>query len=149
MKIILLSDVRNVGKKDQMVEVADGYGRNYLIRNGLAVEATKTSIKILDKEKQDEVLRQAQLKADAIELKKKMEKIRLTYRVKAGTEGRMFGSVSTARITETLSKEYGITVDKRKFEDNAGLTSLGKQEVKIELYKGVVAALKVDVLPEE
>ena len=149
MKIILLSDVKNVGKKDQIVQVADGYGRNYLIRNGLAVEATKTSVKILDKEKEDEVKHQQQLKAQALEEKARLEKIRLTYKVKAGVEGKMFGSVSTARIAETLGKDYGITVDKRKFTDTAGLTSLGKQSVRIELYKGVFADVKVDVLPEE
>ncbi len=149
MKIILLSDVKNVGKKDQIVQVADGYGRNYLIRNGLAVEATKTSVKILDKEKEDEIKHQQQLKAQALEEKARLEKIRLTYKVKAGVEGKMFGSVSTARIAETLGKDYGITVDKRKFTDTAGLTSLGKQSVRIELYKGVFADVKVDVLPEE
>jgi len=149
MKIILLSDVRNVGKKDQMVEVADGFGRNYLIHNGLAVEATKGSIKVLDKERQDEAAHQAELKAQAEQVKKQLEGIRLTYRVKSGVEGKMFGSVSNARICDTLSRQHGITVDKRKFLENTGLTTLGKQEVKIELYKGVIAALKVDVLPEE
>ncbi len=145
MKIILLSDVKNVGKKGEVKEVADGYGRNYLIRNRLAVEATKKSMEILDQQKADEKARQEELKKQAEELKKQIEAGTLVFKVKAGNEGKIFGSVSPAKMAERLSNDFGITVDKRKFVDNENLTTLGNHKVRVELYKGVIATVKVNI----
>ena len=145
MKVILLSDVKNVGKKNDIKEVADGYARNYLIRNGLAVEATKKSMEILDQQKADDAARQAELKAEAEQLKEQLENMTLVFKVKAGNEGKLFGSVSTKQISEVLAKDYGITVDKKKFLDNGNITTLGTHTVRAELYKGVVANIKVDI----
>ncbi len=94
MKIILLADVKKVGKKGEVKEVADGYARNYLIKNGLAVEATKKRLEILDQQKQDEVTKQEQLKQEAIETKTILEAKKLRFEVKAGTDGKIFGSIS-------------------------------------------------------
>ena len=80
MKVILLSDVKNVGKKGEVKQVADGYGRNYLVKNGLAVEATKKSMEILTKQKADEAAREAEMKEEAIELKNKLEKMTISFR---------------------------------------------------------------------
>ena len=145
MKVILLSDVKNVGKKGEIKQVADGYGRNYLVKNGLAVEATKKSMEILNKQKADEVAREAEMKKEALELKEKLEKMTITFKVKAGNDGKMFGSVSNAKIAETLAKDYDIQVDKRKFVDNGNITELGLHKVRVELFKGVVATLNVDI----
>lgn len=145
MKIILLSDVKNVGKKGEVKEVADGYGRNYLIRNRLAVEATKKSMEILTKQKADEAAREAEMKEEAIELKNKLEKMTISFKVKAGSDGKMFGSVSNAKIAETLAKDYQIQVDKRKFVDNGNITELGMHKVRVELFKGVVATLNINI----
>ena len=145
MKVILLSDVKNVGKKGEIKQVADGYGRNYLVKNGLAVEATKKSMEILNKQKADEVAREAEMKKEALELKEKLEKMTITFKVKAGNDGKMFGSVSNAKIAETLAKDYDIQVDKRKFFDNGNITELGLHKVRVELFKGVVATLNVDI----
>ena len=145
MKVILLSDVKNVGKKGEIKQVADGYGRNYLVKNGLAVEATKKSMEILNKQKADEVAREAEMKKEALELKEKLEKMTITFKVKAGNDGKMFGSISNAKIAETLAKDYDIQVDKRKFVDNGNITELGLHKLRVELFKGVVATLNVDI----
>ena len=145
MKVILLSDVKNVGKKGEVKQVADGYGRNYLVKNGLAVEATKKSMEILTKQKADEAAREAEMRVEAIELKNKLEKMTISFKVKAGNDGRMFGSVSNAKIAETLAKDYQIQVDKRKFVDNGNITELGMHKVRVELFKGVVATLNINI----
>ncbi len=145
MKVILLSDVKNVGKKGEVKQVADGYGRNYLVKNGLAVEATKKSMEILTKQKADEAARETEMREEAIELKNKLEKMTISFKVKAGNDGRMFGSVSNAKIAETLAKDYQIQVDKRKFVDNGNITELGLHKVRVELFKGVVATLNINI----
>jgi len=145
MKVILLSDVKNVGKKGEVKQVADGYGRNYLVKNGLAVEATKKSMEILTKQKADEAAREAEMKEEAIELKNKLEKMTISFKVKAGSDGKMFGSVSNAKIAETLAKDYQIQVDKGKFVDNGNITELGMHKVRVELFKGVVATLNINI----
>lgn len=145
MKVILLSDVKNVGKKGEVKQVADGYGRNYLVKNGLAVEATKKSMEILTKQKADEAAKEAEMREEAIELKNKLEKMTISFKVKAGSDGRMFGSVSNAKIAETLAKDYQIQVDKRKFVDNGNITELGMHKVRVELFKGVVATLNINI----
>ena len=145
MEIILLSDVKNVGKKGEIKEVADGYGRNYLIRNHLAVEATRKSMEILEKQKADDKARQDELKREAEAVKKIIEAETIVYKVKAGKEGKLFGSVSTGKITELLKEQFNVTVDKKKFVDNDNITVLGKHNVRIELYKGVIATVKLDI----
>lgn len=143
MKVILLSDVKNVGKKGEVKQVADGYGRNYLIKNGLAMIASEKGLaQIAEEKKQEEALFQKQ-KAEAEELKKKVEAVTLDFKVKTGNEGKVFGSVSTKEIAEALQKQYQISVDKKKFVDTAALKELGMHKVKVELFKGVIAELKI------
>ena len=148
MKIILLSDVKNVGRKGDLKEVADGYGRNYLIARGLAVEATKKSMEILKKQKDDDQAQQNFFKAKALETKQFLEKQTIGFKVKAGKEGKIFGSVSTARITEELKKSFDVDVDKRKFVDSANLTELGSHKVRVKLFEGVVATLNIEITAE-
>ena len=145
MKVILLSDVKNVGKKGDVKEVADGYARNYLIRNHLAVEATKKALEILGQQKAEEAGKAEKQRQAAMELKERLEKITLNYRAKASNEGKMFGSVSTSKICDTLEKEYDIRLDKKKFVDNGNLTRLGNHEVKVKLFEGITATLKVNI----
>ena len=145
MKIILLETVKNVGKKGEVKEVADGYGRNYLVKNGLAVEYTKKSAQILQQQKDEDKAKQDQLKKEAEEVKAQLDKLTLKFNVKAGADGKMFGSVSPKLIAEKLSSEYGIQVDKRKFVKSENITAIGKHDVQIELYKGVIATVHLDV----
>lgn len=144
MKVILLSDVKNLGKKDDIVKVADGYGRNFLIRQHLAVEATKKSMEILDEQKLQESLEEKQLEANAEAIKQRLAKLTLEFKVKTGKDGRVFGSVSTKQIAEQLMQKYEIKIDKRKVLDNTAIASLGYTDVKIDLYKNkVIGVIRV------
>ena len=146
MKVILLSDVKKVGKKGEMVEVSDGYARNFLIRQKLAVAATETSRQILNEQKAKEAEKEAELEAQANEIKKKLENITLEFKVKTGEGGRVFGSVSSKQICEELQKKYQIHVDKRKFLDNESINSCGVTYVKVDLYRNkVIGQIKVHV----
>ena len=145
MKVILLSDVKKVGKKGEIVEVSDGYGANFLLPNKLAVKATKTSMDIKDKQDKDYALKQEELKQEAIVLKDKMEKLTLELKAKAGKDGKMFGAISTKQIVEEYKKQFGIELDKRKFVDGKNIVNLGHTKLKIELYKNVIATIIVHV----
>ena len=145
MKVILLKDVKNVGKKDEIVEVSDGYGRNYLLRNKLAVLASEKAMEILSDQKKQQQAFLEEKKQEAIALKEKIEKIVLTFQIKSGKDRKLFGSVSTVKICELMQKQYNIALDKRKFIDKENITSLGTNDLKIELFKDVIATVKVKV----
>ena len=145
MKVIMLADVKKVGKKGEIVEVADGYGRNFLIRGGLAVQATAGSQKVLDQQKLQEALNEQEKKVKAEEVARKLENLTLRFHVKSGKEGRVFGSVSTKQIVEELRKQ-GINVDKRKILDTSPVSSLGVTKVRVELYKDVIGTINVHLL---
>lgn len=140
MKVILKSDVKKVGKKGEIVEVADGYARNFLIARGLAVPSTEKSREILAQQKEQEKEEDARKKAEAEELAKKLEDTMLEFRVKANKDGRVFGSVSTKQIVEELAKK-GLRVDKRKILDTYPISALGVTKVRVELYKGVIGTI--------
>ena len=146
MKVILLNDVKNVGKKGEVKEVSDGYARNFLIRQGLAVVATSASVDVLKGQKAEEAKHQAELKAEAIKTKELIEKTELTFKVNA-KEGRVFNSISTKKIEEAL-KAKGIKIDKRKIKDTEPVSSLGYTNIRIELYKDVEAVIKVHLIEE-
>ena len=148
MKVILLKDVKKVGKKDEILDVADGYARNFLIPNGLAVEASSTGRKILKGQKKEAEKEQEKLKEKAEALAKKLEDITLEFPVKTGEGGRVFGSVSTKQIEETLRKTYNIKVDKRKFKPNKSLNLLGMNHIEVTLFPGVIGEIKVRLVEE-
>jgi len=143
MKVILLQDVKKVGKKGEMVTVADGYGQNFLIKNKLAVMATEHSKEILKKEqaKKAELEKEKEIKAQ--ELKEKMKEIVLEFKLSGGTNGRVYGAVSNKAVVDEMKKTHGIEIDKRKFIDFNPIQALGYTVVKVELYKGVIAEFKV------
>lgn len=145
MKIILLEDVKNVGKKGEIVEVADGYGRNFLVRNKLAVEATAQSKLILEKQKQQKIEQEKEDIKNAEALKLKLAEITLVFPVKTGDNGKVFGSVSSKQIAEELIKKYKITIDKRKILDEGPFNTLGFYNIKIELHKQVIATIKIQL----
>lgn len=138
MKVILLSDVKKVGKKGDTVEVADGYGRNFLIAKGLAVVETKKSKEVLEEQKHQEELKQEELKKEAEALKAKLAKITLEFKVKTGAGGRVFGNVSSKQVVEALRSKHDIVLDKRKFVETNEATSLGMTLMKVDLYKNQV-----------
>ena len=145
MKVILLQDVKNVGKKGQTIEVSDCYANNFLLPKRLGVNATKRSVEILDKQKEDARILDEKNRKEAEELKEKLKTITLEFTCKTGKDGKLFGSVSSKQVVEKLKTSYGITIDKRKFVDKETVNTLGVTILKNELYKGVVAEIKVHV----
>ena len=148
MKVILLADVKKLGKKDQIIEVSDGYAVNFLFPRRLAVQVTKKSVEVLDTQQEERKELAAKMKADAEELAKKLDTITLTFKVKTGREGKLFGAISLKQVTEELAK-LGIEIDKRKFVDKGPLDELGFHHIGVELYKGVIAKVHVQILGEE
>lgn len=146
MKVILLDDVKKVGKKGEIVEVSDGYGRNFLLNKNLAVIATKKSMEILDNQNLQHDLEEKQKENEAEQLKEKLKSIVLEFHVKTGEGGRVFGSVSTKQIVAQMMEKHGIKIDKRKVVDNVTISSLGYTDVKIDLYKNkVIGVIRVHV----
>lgn len=145
MKVILLKDVKNVGKKDQIVEVSQGYGANYLLRNGLAIMYTSGAKTHLDQEMKQRADEEALKKAKAQEVAEKLKDITIEFTAPASKDGRMFGNISPKQICEELFKMFNIEVDKRKFVDKYPVNAFGYTRLKIELYKGVIGTINVHV----
>lgn len=145
MKVIFIKDLKKVAKKGDIKEVKDGYAENYLIKNKLAVAYTDKNIKVLNQEKKEQDLIDQEKKNDANELKKKLEKLTLVYKVKTGEQDRVFGSISQKQIKESLT-EKGFKIDKKQITLTTSLASLGFHKVEIELYKDIKAELKVQLV---
>ena len=148
MKVILKENVKSIGKKDEIVNVSDGYARNFLFAKNLAVEATPGNLSKLRTKKDSEAFKKEQEKESAEKVKIEIEKLKVQFRVKSGENGKIFGRVSSKEIQEKLEKEYKIKVDKKKIELKDSIKTLGITKVQIKLYEGVVATLKVETLSE-
>jgi large subunit ribosomal protein L9 len=148
MKVIFLKDVKGKGKKGEVKNVADGYAHNFLLKKGLAIEANNASISKLDaQKKKEEKLAEEELE-EAKQLKEKLEGLTVEMKAKAGDGGRLFGSITSKQIAETLKKSFNIKVDKRKIEMNDAIRALGYSNVPIKLHSDVSATLKVHVTEE-
>jgi large subunit ribosomal protein L9 len=145
MKVILLKDVKNVGKKDQEVDVANGYAANYLFPNKLAVALTETGRHIRDEELKKKQEEEASRVALAQELVGQLQSITLEFSAKASQDGRMIGTISTKQIVEALKEKHHIVVDKRKFVDHYLVNAFGFTRLKIELHKGVIGVVNIHV----
>lgn len=149
MEVILLSDVKGAGKKGEIVSVSDGYGNNFLIKKGFAIKKTIESLNQLKKEQQKEAEKQAELKAEAEKNKVILEGLTLEFSAKAAKDGRMIGEISTKEVAKVLESQYKIVIDKRKFVDKIRINAFGVSRLHIELYKGIVAEIKVHVSEEK
>jgi large subunit ribosomal protein L9 len=145
MKVILLKDVKNIGKKDQEIEVANGYAANYLFPNKLAVALTNRGKEIRDEQQQQLKNIEDQKIAEAQELVGKLASITLEFKAKIAGDGRMIGTISTKQIVEELKEKHKLTIDKRKFIDHFLVNALGFTRLKIELHKGVIGTVTVHV----
>ena len=139
MKVILLDNIKGVGKKDEIINASDGYARNYLFPKKLAVEATKENLNKIKKQNE---------KNEAEEIAKQLKEITLTIKVKAGESGKIFGGVTSKEISENLKNQYKIEVDKKKIEVKETIKNLGRFNINIKLYEGVNAKLNVNITAE-
>lgn len=145
MKVIFLKDVKGKGKKGEVKNVADGYAHNFLIKQGLAVEANNANVSSLDAQKKKQEKEAAEELAEAKKLKEVLDKITVELTAKAGEGGRLFGSITTKQIAEELQKKHGIKIDKRKMELADAIRTLGHTKVPVKLYHEVTATLTVSV----
>ena len=145
MKVILTQDVRGQGKRGQMIDVSDGYARNFLLPRKLAQEATVDNINTMrmnDKATQE---RQAKERAEALELRNRMKDMTVVVTAKGGGAGRLFGSVTNTEVSEALAKQAGIQLDKRKIVLDEPIKSVGVYTVKCKLGYEINAELKIEV----
>ncbi|GLB59209.1 50S ribosomal protein L9 [Cytobacillus sp. NCCP-133] len=145
MKVIFLKDVKGKGKKGEVKNVADGYAHNFLIKQGLALEANQSNVSSLNAQKKKEEKLAAEELAEAKKLKETLEKLTVEITTKAGEGGRLFGSITSKQIAEELQKKHSIKIDKRKIEMDDAIRSLGYTKVPVKLHTEVMAALNVHV----
>lgn len=147
MKVIFLKDLRGQGKKDEIKEVKDGYAENFLIKNGYAIKYTHKSNEILNKQIEKRNQDEKDLIKECEQIKKELEKTEITFKVKSGKDGKVFGSISSKQISEELSKK-GYKIDKKKINIKNQINTLGTTIVDINLHSKVVAKLKVQLVKE-
>lgn len=147
MKVILQKDVKSLGKRGEIVEVNDGYARNFILPSGTGVPADAKNLNTLKLQNQNAEKIAAEKLAEAQAVKEKLEKEKLVFRMKAGKDGRAFGSISTKEVHDELKKQTGIDVDKKKFETDVPMRNFGGYDVKVKLHKDVTAILHVSVQP--
>ena len=148
MKVILLDNIKGVGKKDEIINAADGYARNFLFPKKLAVEANVENMSKLNNKKEAASYKKDVEKQAAEELAKKIKGIMLKIKVKAGENGKIFGGVTSKEISDNLKAQYNFNIDKKKIELKDTIKTLGSFNVPIKLFEGVVAQLKVEVISE-
>lgn len=148
MKVILLDNIKGVGKKDEVVNASDGYARNFLFPKKLAVEANNENMNKLKAKKQSEQYKKDVDKENAQKIAKQLDDITLNIKVKAGENGKIFGGVTSKEISEELKKQYKIDVDKKKIVLNENIKNIGSFDINVKLYEGVTGKLKVKVISE-
>jgi large subunit ribosomal protein L9 len=148
LKVILVQDVNKVGTKGELLDVSDGYARNFLFKKGLAIEGTEGKIKEWEAAQKAKKNREAKLEHEAIEVKKKIGGKKVTVKVNAGDEGRLFGSVTTSQIAEAISSQHGVLADKHGIKLDEPVKQVGLYPFRVKLYTGVEAELTLEVKAE-
>ena len=148
MKVILLSDQRHVGKRGEVIEVKPGFGRNYLVPHGLALEATPANIKLFEQQRAKIDARHAKEREAAEAIAAKMAGLRLEIPKRVGETGTLYGSVTAGEVAEMLALK-GFEVDRRRIDLEGGIKSLGDHPVRVELHSEVVAEVTVSVVSAE
>ncbi len=148
MEVILKQDVDNLGYENEIVKVKNGYARNYLIPQGLAILATETNRKVLAEVQRQKSFKEQKLRKDAETTQKLLEKLELRIGAKAGTSGKIFGSVNSIQIAEALN-EKGFNIDRKKVDvDGDNIKELGNYTARVQLYRDIKAEVKFEVYAE-
>lgn len=145
MEVIFIKDLKGQGKKGDIKKVKDGYGENFLIKNGYAIIKNKENLARLEKEKENKKKEDANNKKQAESMKKELDKLVLEFKVKTGEGDKVFGSVSLKQVKDALQKE-GYKIDKSQIELTSAMASLGFHHVNINLYPGVIATIKAHIV---
>ena len=148
MKLILLENIKGVGKKDEIINANDGYAKNFLLPKKLAVEANNANLANLKSKQNSNAFKKQEEKKRAEKIKEQLEKINLKLKVRAGNNGKIFGGVTSKEISEQLEKQYKIIIDKRKIELKETIKTIGTTIVEIKLFEGVEGKLKVSVIED-
>ena len=148
MKVILQKDIKSVGKKGQILDASDGYARNYLLPKKLAVIADATNLNELKTKQDANKYKRDMTMANAKELVEKMKSFELTFKIKAGENGKTFGSVTAKDIADELNKKYFVEVDKKKIVLADAIKTIGIYTIDVKLFEGIVGKLKVTVLAD-
>jgi large subunit ribosomal protein L9 len=146
VKLVLLSDVKALGKRGEVVDVADGYARNFLLPRKLAGEADKGALAQLDAQHRANARREAQELADARALADQIEAAQLTVTAKAGESGKLFGAVTNADVAAAVAAAVSVPIDKHKVEIGGQIKALGSYPVEVKLHRNVVAKVSVNVV---
>lgn len=146
MKVVLLADVKGQGKKGDIVDVSDGFARNFLLPKKLAKPADNQTIQEIKAKKESEEFRKAEEKKNAAALAEQLKGKVLTFKSTGGADGRLYGAVTAKDISDKLQSELGITVDKRKIVLNETIKTIGEYDVEIKLYPEISANIKVNVV---
>lgn len=148
MKVILKDNIKGVGKKNEVINASDGYARNFLFPKNLAVEATPENMQKLNSQNQAKQYRKDVEKEQATLIAKKLESLTLEIKVQAGENGKIFGSVSSKEISESLEKQHKIIIDKKKIEIKEPIKVLGVKTVEARLFEGVTGKIKINVVAQ-
>ncbi|HUT15207.1 MAG TPA: 50S ribosomal protein L9 [Anaerolineae bacterium] len=143
MQVLLLKDIKRLGRAGEIKAVANGYGRNYLLPRGLAMLATSGAVRRTDVRKAIEEQRDARVRTDAVALAERLSELTLTFKVKASDKGRLYGSVTSAAIAEEIEKQTGLPMDKRKIKLDEPIRLLGAHQVSVGLASGVSSEVTV------
>ena len=148
MKVILLQDIKSVGKKDEIINANDGYARNFLFPKNLAIEATKDNLLKLQAKKDSKAHKKSLEIEEFKKQAKKIEEITLNIKVKAGDNGKIFGGVTAKEISEEIKKQYKMEIDKKKIILKETIKKIGRFSVDIKFGEGVNAKLALEIKPE-
>ena len=147
MKVVLLKDVKGTGKKGEIKEVADGYAKNFLLKNGFAVIANASAVNENNRQKEAVAYHKEMEKQEAVKLGEKLKEKKVILKIKCGENGKTFGSVTAKEIAEALKKE-GFDVDKRKIEMREPIKTVGEYQISIKLHSEVVVKINLEVVAE-
>ncbi len=148
MKVILLTDIKGVGKKEQIINASDGYARNFLLPKKMAVEANAENMSKLKAKQDSNQYKKSVEKEEAQKIAQKLKGILLKIQVKAGENGKIFGSITSKEIADNLKSQYKIEVDKKKIDLKEPIKTLGSFSVNVKLYEGVIGTLRVQMISQ-